>query len=68
LRVENLAYCRLEGTAISKSLRTMLEDHVTGVRASLRRGVRVSSSSSHSADELWNLDEANSSTQHKSRY
>jgi internalin A len=68
LRVENLAYCRLEGTAISKSLRTMLEDHVTGVRQSLRRGVRLPSSSSRSADELWNLDEANSSTQHKSRY
>jgi internalin A len=68
LRVENLAYCRLEGTAISKSLRTMLEDHVTGVRESLRRGFRLSSSPTRSADDLWNLDEANSSTQHKSRY
>ncbi len=36
LRVENLAYCRLDGTSTTKIFRLQLDDHISGVRASLR--------------------------------
>jgi internalin A len=36
LRVENLAYCRLDGTSTTKIVRLLLDDHIAGVRASLR--------------------------------
>jgi|GEM_PF-3535763 len=36
LRVENLAYCRLDGTSTTKIFRLQLDDHIAGVRASLR--------------------------------
>ena len=36
LRVENLAYCRLDGTSTTKICRLQLDHHIAGVRASLR--------------------------------
>jgi Leucine-rich repeat (LRR) protein len=68
LRAENLAYCQLEGTSVSKSLRMQLADHVSGVQASLRTELGSTSSGTPSELDLWNLDDAASSTRTERRY
>jgi hypothetical protein len=68
LRAANLAYCKLEGTSISGHLRTMIADHVSDVRTSLRMRPGSPSSAQSRDPDFWNLDSSTTSTQAGRRY